>query len=90
VKAVRVLVKGRVQGVGYRFFASQEARRFGLTGQVHNLPDGSVEAEAEGPIAQLERWVAALRKGPSLAHVTRLQAEWLPPSGRFTTFDILP
>ena len=65
----RVIVTGRVQGVGYRASACIEAKRLGLHGWVRNNPDGSVEAEFEGdeaPIVQLRQWLAT---GPGFARV---------------------
>lgn len=65
----RYVVRGRVQGVGYRYFARRNAQALGLSGFVRNLPDGSVEVVAEGgedALASLER---ALREGPAFAAV---------------------
>jgi acylphosphatase len=63
--ARRYVVSGRVQGVGFRYFTQDTARREGLSGVVRNLPDGRVEAVAEGDHASLERFEAALRHGPA-------------------------
>jgi acylphosphatase len=86
--AAHVLVKGRVQGVGYRFFAQETAEAHGLQGWVRNLPDGGVEAEAEGPRPALESWVQELRRGPSLARVDSVQVDWRPPARQFSGFLI--
>ena len=67
--AMRFLVRGAVQGVGFRWFAALEARRLALVGWAANLPDGRVEVVARGSetaLAQLER---ALRRGPPAARV---------------------
>ena len=62
--ARRFLVSGRVQGVGFRFFAEAAGAREGLHGWVRNLPDGRVEVVAEGEAAALERFEHALSTGP--------------------------
>lgn len=76
MQAVRVVVGGRVQGVGFRAWAAREATELGIAGRVWNRPDGDVEAEAVGPKAALERFVAAMRQGPRLAHVERVAEQW--------------
>ena len=84
--ARRFLVSGRVQGVGYRYFALDAARREGLHGYVKNLPDGSVEAEAEGEEEALERFERALRHGPSRARVEHMIVESINPTSRDAGF----
>jgi acylphosphatase len=77
--ARRFLVSGRVQGVGYRYFAADAARREGLTGSVRNLDDGRVEACAEGEAESVVRFERALRQGPSRARVEYVQVEEIEP-----------
>lgn len=60
----RYLIGGRVQGVGFRFFAQRTASRLGLSGWVRNLPDGGVEAEAQGDPDSVSAFESALRQGP--------------------------
>ena len=67
--ARRFLVSGRVQGVGFRFFAEDAARREGLQGWVRNLPDGRVEIVAEGEAEAVARFESAVRQGPRSARV---------------------
>ena len=86
--ARRFLVSGRVQGVGFRFFALDAARREGLHGYVVNLPDGRVEAHAEGDDASLDRFEMALRRGPSGARVTEVTIDDTGPTGHDTGFEI--
>ena len=82
-------VSGRVQGVGFRMFAQRQAEQAGCTGYVRNSDDGStVEVLAEGSRAALEQLLAALRRGPRLAHVAAVAAEWSPASGEFRAFQI--
>ena len=66
-------VRGRVQGVGFRWFVCREARALGLTGRVANLPDGSLEVAAEGDRAALDGLLFALRTGPAGSHVSAVE-----------------
>jgi acylphosphatase len=70
---VRLVVKGKVQGVGFRFFTLRRAIELGLDGFVRNLPDGSVEIVARGPGARLETLEAAVKAGPRSARVTEVE-----------------
>ena len=88
VVARRYLISGRVQGVGYRFFAQAAATREGLRGFVRNLEDGRVEAQAEGEQAGLDRFERALYQGPPGAQVERVRVEELIPEGRPRNFRI--
>jgi acylphosphatase len=82
VKRVRVTVRGRVQGVGFRAAAAHEARRLGLAGWVRNLFDGAVELVAEGDSSVVDPMVAWLRHGPRTAKVTAVDVdESQPPAG---------
>jgi len=79
---------GRVQGVGFRYFAVDEARQRGVQGWARNLPDGTVEVVAEGPQLALEELLALLRLGPRSAEVTHMDVEWASARGDATGFDI--
>ncbi|MEW5982483.1 MAG: acylphosphatase [Acidobacteriota bacterium] len=81
-------ITGRVQGVGFRLFAWDAARREGVTGCVRNMPDGSVEAVAEGEREALDRFEWALSQGPRGGWVDRVDREVGPPTGRFVDFSI--
>lgn len=81
-------VIGRVQGVGFRWFARDVALREGLVGEVRNQPDGCVEAVVEGDREALDRFEIAIRRGPAGARVASVHRESGPPSGRFTQFSI--
>lgn len=85
---LHAVVEGLVQGVGFRQTTLQVARRLGLSGWVRNQPDWSVETVAEGPRVQLDAFLDYLREGPSLAQVTRVRADWLEPTGEFSSFHI--
>ena len=71
--ATHVTIFGRVQGVGYRAWTVHEARRRALGGWVRNRRDGTVEAVFVGDAAAVEDMVAACRRGPALAQVTRIE-----------------
>ena len=81
-------VRGRVQGVGYRYFVLRIAGRRGLTGWVANQPDGSVRCVGEGAPDELDRVEAALRDGPPGAVVEAVQAVRMPATGRFERFEV--
>jgi acylphosphatase len=75
---VRAVVRGRVQGVGFRASAADEARRLGVEGWIRNLPDGSVELEARGAPAAVEALVSWLSHGPRGARVTGVDSYEAP------------
>ena len=79
-------IKGRVQGVGFRYSAVDEALRLGITGWVRNTPDGDVELVAEGGKEALRRLAAWGHVGPPGALVTEVEESWLPYSGEFDSF----
>jgi acylphosphatase len=84
MRAVRVRVTGRVQGVFYRGWTQEEAEALGLTGWVRNERDGAVTALLVGPDAQVEAMLAAMRRGPpaaQVAEVTVAAAEAEPTAG---------
>jgi acylphosphatase len=84
---VHLLVSGRVQGVFYRATAERVASGLGLTGWVRNLPDGRVEAIAEGLPEALEAFVRWCHEGPVDARVEEVTAESHPATGEFTGFE---
>lgn len=78
---MRFVVRGRVQGVGYRYFALREAEALGVAGFARNLADGSVEVVAEADAALLRDLEARLREGPSFAEVASIESEPLAERG---------
>jgi acylphosphatase len=82
------LIRGRVQGVGFRWFADHHAAREGLHGWIRNRPDGCVEAQAEGDGDALERFERMLRQGPPHARVDDVEVDDVVPSGRDTGFTV--
>ncbi len=85
----RYLIRGRVQGVGFRFFTHDAARREGVHGTVRNLPDGAVEAVVEGEAEAVERFERAIRLGPRGARVESVETDILTPTGTMTRFSII-
>lgn len=85
--AKRVLVSGRVQGVGFRYFAERAARAAGVRGWVRNLSDGRVETVAEGEEDAVERYVERIGRGPFGGSVAAIEVEDRDPEG-FEGFEI--
>jgi acylphosphatase len=85
---VHLVVSGRVQGVAFRAYTVDEAHRLRVAGWVRNLPDGRVEAEAEGERASLEALVAWCRIGPPSARVDGVEARWGSYRGDLGPFSI--
>jgi acylphosphatase len=83
----RLVVRGRVQGVSFRFHAAREARRLGVAGWIRNAPDGSVEAVAEGEPAAVGAFVEWAHEGPPAARVDALDLDAEEPEG-LTGFEI--
>ena len=85
--ARKFTISGRVQRVGFRWFAIEAASREGVTGWVQNLPDGRVEVLAEGEADAVERFERAVRSGPALARVDAVETDILTPTGRYHGFS---
>ena len=86
--AFSAIVKGKVQGVGFRYSAFNVAQKLGVLGWVRNINDGNVEVWSEGlPSAQKEflKW---LNKGPAYAYVDLVEVTWGKPTGQFHKFSI--
>jgi len=73
---LRAIVRGRVQGVGFRFSALERAGELALQGWIRNLPDGTVEAFAQGSAEALEEFLSWLKMGPSSARVDGVETTW--------------
>jgi acylphosphatase len=86
--ARRLVLSGRVQGVGFRFFAEDLARREGVHGWVTNRPDGAVEVFIEGDREAVDGLEAKLRRGPPGARVDAVTADDDVPTGRATGFRV--
>jgi acylphosphatase len=81
MKAVQVVVSGRVQGVGFRWSTRRAAERIGVAGWVRNREDGAVEAHIEGSEDRVAAMVSWLERGPAEANVTRVEAAESSPEG---------
>lgn len=82
------MVSGGVQGVGFRFFAQRVAARHQVVGYVRNLPDGRVEAIAEGSRANVEAFKKDLATGPVAAVVSAVEEVDIEPSGGYSAFRV--
>jgi acylphosphatase len=85
---VRILITGFVQGVFFRREIADLARKLGLTGWVRNLPDGRVEATAEGEKLKIDELVRFCHLGPAGARVRNVEVEWSDFTGEFHSFKI--
>ncbi len=88
IQARRFLVRGRVQGVGYRWFVEREAHKLGVAGWVRNQPNGSVEVLASGSREQLAALSARLQAGPRAARVDAVDESEAQPVPDLKTFRI--
>lgn len=79
--AYRYFVRGRVQGVGYRYFVLREAEAFGVSGFTRNLSDGRVEVVAEAAEEVLVEFEGRLTEGPAFGHVDGVDRAAIPPRG---------
>ena len=86
---VHLVVSGRVQGVNYRSNAQRRASQLGLVGWVRNLPDGGVEAVAEGPGEKVEEFLNWCKRGPILAYVSDVEVSWERPTGEHRDFRVI-
>jgi acylphosphatase len=83
-----IIVSGRVQGVGYRFFTESTALRLGIKGWSKNLPDGRVQLEVEGSRDAVLSFIEELKVGPRMARVSSVEVDWMPHKGRYENFYI--
>ena len=89
VTHLSAIVYGRVQGVNFRYFVRNVARRLGLKGYVRNLVSGdTVEVQAEGEKPQVDKLLEQLKVGPPGAWVRKVEANWLDYSGQFDDFSV--
>ncbi len=87
---VHLIVEGRVQGVGFRYFTADSATELGVTGWVRNRWDDSVEIVAEGDRETLEKFLQRVRRGPRTAFVSNLQIDWEKATGQYEGFFVFP
>ena len=82
------IVRGKVQGVGFRYYVLENAGHLQLGGLVRNLRNGDVEVVAEGDKGPLEALLMLLERGPRGARVDRVHSVWLPATGEFASFRV--
>jgi acylphosphatase len=87
--SVKIIVSGRVQGIGFRYFISKNARELDLKGYVRNLFTGEVEIEAEGRKEFLDELLKRAKTGPHGAMVNSCKVEWLDFAKKYDKFEIL-
>ena len=85
---LKAIVKGRVQGVGFRYFVYDLARQYGLKGTVRNLYSGAVEVQADGNDEVLSTFLDALRAGSRMAQIDDVDTEWSKEEKGFRDFRI--
>jgi acylphosphatase len=88
VKSIYILISGRVQGVGFRYFAINKANELNISGWVKNTPDGNVEIEATGDYASLQIFADWMKMGPTRAIIRRFSVSDITPTRTFTNFTI--
>lgn len=86
--AAKILITGRVQGVGFRHFVSRNANNLQLNGMVRNRHDGSVEVEVEGKKGAILAFIRELNIGPRFADVARVDVNWSDFKSNYSTFHI--
>ncbi len=86
---IHAIMKGKVQGVGYRDFIEQYAKEEGLFGWIKNNKDGSVEVVLQGMPDQLKECIEILNQGSILAHVEAMSVDWRTPEKQFDEFRVL-
>ena len=88
MRAVRVTVRGGVQGVGFRWFTRDTASAHGVSGWVRNRRDGTVEAHLQGADASIDAVLVLLRQGPPYGRVDELSTSDAPPGPSLSGFEI--
>ena len=88
VKSIFLVIVGRVQGVGFRYFAHHKAVEFNISGWVKNTPDGKVEIEATGEPENLNVFVDWMKIGPTRAIIKTFSGSEITPARTFTNFTI--
>lgn len=88
-RALRLLLSGRVQGVGFRHFTRKQAEELGLTGTVANLPDGRVEIEVAGEPETVAEFLGRVRRGPRFGDVREVEESELDPVPEWEGFRVV-
>ena len=88
-QSVKIIIKGRVQGVSYRYFTLKQAQNFNIFGWVRNEANGDVKVYAEGDKGSLDQFINYLRKGPSFSRVDDVILKWETEDKSYNEFNIL-
>ena len=88
MERLHAVIRGDVQGVGFRYFVLRKAQQLGLRGWVRNNDDGTVELVAEGARQDLEQLKRAVGEGPRMARVDRVDTRWQSATGNLDRFDL--
>lgn len=88
IKTYKILLSGRVQGVGYRYFIQEKAEKYEIAGYVRNIADNNVEIVCQGQQDMMEIFIAYAKKGPAFAHVTRFIINEIKEPAAYTGFKI--
>lgn len=88
LKQVYIIITGRVQGVGFRYYAQHKAEELNITGWVSNTWEGNVEIEASGEVQQLDSFIDWMKIGPARAVIHNFTESNLSPQRTFTQFII--
>ena len=88
IQELHAYVRGRVQGVGFRYYVVEKAQALGLRGYARNEHDGSLEVLAQGSRPALERLESLLWRGPSAAQVSDVQTSWRQPTEHLSGFHV--
>jgi len=88
-RTAHVLISGRVQGIGFRFFVSSVARRRGLKGYVRNLDDGRVEILLQGDEEVIKETLEIIKSGHPLAKINKIEVNWKNKGENFEDFQII-
>lgn len=86
---INIIVKGIVQGVGFRYFVHNQAVHLGLKGYVKNLYDGTVEIDVEGDRSLIEELIKEVKIGHRFAHITEVVINWKEVNKHYNNFEVL-
>ncbi|MCZ0755875.1 acylphosphatase [Anoxybacillus sp. J5B_2022] len=89
MRRLHVVVHGRVQGVGFRYYTQGEALKWDLTGWVKNKDDGTVELEVQGTDERIQMFIDKIEQGSPFARVTKIETEYIAPLPNEKTFRII-
>lgn len=88
IKTYKILVSGRVQGVGFRYFSQSRASKYNIKGFIRNIYDNKVEIVCQGEEEELEQFINEVRKGPAFSVVSDIEKEEIKKPQKYNSFDI--